>query len=318
MRSLCARGLLRRRRPSRASRCRAVDFFGLPHGRPVGVRTRRCTAVQEGRGFNSYVPDAVRRARARRVRQRSARGRSILYYQIDYTLAARARPTTLGLPARDVPAREPDDAAPRLRDRRRAARARAGSSAATSACASIDAADWYGEGEVKVYRDGDDELPTICGTGLEDYVGSAWGMGAHTRPTAARRSSHRLGQRGARAARLRRLLPLARARPDHVRDRPAGHDPADRREVLRRRAGGRARGVRAHATRSRARAGIRDVEAGDASRGASPSASTTTARRPTCTAASRKRCRASTSPPRSPTSNAARGRPPTRWRPSPP
>ena len=30
---------------------------------------------------------------------------------------------------------------------------------------------------MKAYLDGDDELPTICGTGLEDYVGSAWGMG---------------------------------------------------------------------------------------------------------------------------------------------
>jgi hypothetical protein len=43
----------------------------------------------------------------------------------------------------------------------------------------LDEGSWYGEGEVKVYRDGDGELPTICGTGLEDYVGSAWGMGAH-------------------------------------------------------------------------------------------------------------------------------------------
>ena len=31
--------------------------------------------------------------------------------------------------------------------------------------------------EVKIYRDGDDALPTYCGTGLEDYVGTAWGMG---------------------------------------------------------------------------------------------------------------------------------------------
>jgi hypothetical protein len=41
---------------------------------------------------------------------------------------------------------------------------------------------WYGEGEVKVYRDGDGALPTLCGTGLEDYVGSAWGLGAHAAP----------------------------------------------------------------------------------------------------------------------------------------
>jgi hypothetical protein len=28
---------------------------------------------------------------------------------------------------------------------------------------------WWGEGEVKFYLDGDDEFPTICGTGVEDY-----------------------------------------------------------------------------------------------------------------------------------------------------
>lgn len=35
---------------------------------------------------------------------------------------------------------------------------------------------WYGEGELKFFIDGDDEYPTICGTGLEDYVGGAWGF----------------------------------------------------------------------------------------------------------------------------------------------
>jgi hypothetical protein len=35
---------------------------------------------------------------------------------------------------------------------------------------------WWGEGEVKVYMDGDTEFPTICGTGSEDYVGLAWGI----------------------------------------------------------------------------------------------------------------------------------------------
>jgi hypothetical protein len=33
---------------------------------------------------------------------------------------------------------------------------------------------WWGEGEVKFYLDGDEDLPTICGTGLEDYVGGSW------------------------------------------------------------------------------------------------------------------------------------------------
>lgn len=36
---------------------------------------------------------------------------------------------------------------------------------------------WWGEGEVKHYIDGDEEYPTICGTGTEDYVGGAWAFG---------------------------------------------------------------------------------------------------------------------------------------------
>jgi len=35
---------------------------------------------------------------------------------------------------------------------------------------------WWGEGEIKVYMDGDKEWPTIVGTGSEDYVGLAWGI----------------------------------------------------------------------------------------------------------------------------------------------
>ena len=37
---------------------------------------------------------------------------------------------------------------------------------------------WWGEGEFKVFLDGDDEYPTICGTGTEDYFGGAWGFGS--------------------------------------------------------------------------------------------------------------------------------------------
>lgn len=35
---------------------------------------------------------------------------------------------------------------------------------------------WWGEGEVKMYVDGDGEHPTLVGTGTEDYVLSAWGQ----------------------------------------------------------------------------------------------------------------------------------------------
>ncbi|NLX03705.1 MAG: DUF2961 domain-containing protein [Phycisphaerae bacterium] len=36
---------------------------------------------------------------------------------------------------------------------------------------------WWGEGEIKFFIDGDDEYPTICGTGTEDYFGGAWCFG---------------------------------------------------------------------------------------------------------------------------------------------
>ncbi|MDQ2841771.1 MAG: DUF2961 domain-containing protein [Acidobacteriota bacterium] len=34
---------------------------------------------------------------------------------------------------------------------------------------------WWGEGEVKLYLDGDHAWPTLVGTGSEDYVGTGWG-----------------------------------------------------------------------------------------------------------------------------------------------
>ena len=38
---------------------------------------------------------------------------------------------------------------------------------------------WFGEGEFKAYLDGDTEHPTLCGTGLEDYVSTGWGLGEY-------------------------------------------------------------------------------------------------------------------------------------------
>ncbi|MEO5590995.1 MAG: glycoside hydrolase family 172 protein [Chitinophagaceae bacterium] len=36
---------------------------------------------------------------------------------------------------------------------------------------------WWGEGEVKMYLDGDKAFPTLAGTGSEDYIGTGWGQG---------------------------------------------------------------------------------------------------------------------------------------------
>jgi hypothetical protein len=42
---------------------------------------------------------------------------------------------------------------------------------------------WWGEGEFKVWLDGDGEYPTLCGTGTEDYIGTAWGQGVFSHRT---------------------------------------------------------------------------------------------------------------------------------------
>lgn len=154
----------------------ALDFFGLPHGRPAPY-TSLLASAQEGRGFNAYLPLPFH-DRLRLEITNAAPRRQSFYYQIDYTLQPslpddtgylhvawrRENPTVM---RRDFTIVEG------LRGPGRFLGCNVGVRV-------LDDGIWYGEGELKVYRDGDGALPTICGTGLEDYVGSAWGMGAHS------------------------------------------------------------------------------------------------------------------------------------------
>lgn len=45
------------------------------------------------------------------------------------------------------------------------------------------AATWWGEGELKIWLDGDGTFPTLCGTGSEDAIGTGWGQGEFSHPT---------------------------------------------------------------------------------------------------------------------------------------
>jgi hypothetical protein len=142
-----------------------LDFFGLPHGRPAHY-VSALTAAQEGRGFNAYLPIPFRR----RIR---------IELGNDYTLEPRLSADTGLLHVsfrRENPTRLLQDftIAGGLRGPGRYLGCNVG-------IRPLPAANfvWYGEGELKIFRDGDTTHPTICGTGLEDYVGTAWGMGAH-------------------------------------------------------------------------------------------------------------------------------------------
>lgn len=156
----------------------ALDFFGLPHGRTVACTTA-LTAVQEGRGFNAYYPMPFRR-RLKLVLTNHGTRPINFYYQVDYTLEPvaadggylhvtfrRENPTVL---KRDFTIAEGIKGPGRFLG------------CVVGVRVLPDDMVWYGEGEFKLFRDGDTTHPTYCGTGLEDYVGSAWGMGAHATP----------------------------------------------------------------------------------------------------------------------------------------
>ncbi|WP_158887836.1 glycoside hydrolase family 172 protein [Amycolatopsis anabasis] len=150
-----------------------ADFFGAAHGRPRAYSSA-LTSIQQNRGFNSFIPMAF----GDRIRIELVNGWTRpmgLYYQIDYTLEddpgdgrlhaafRRENPTAL---RRDFVIAEG------LRGPGRFLGCVVG-------VRPLEPGTWYGEGEVKVYRDGDTDFPTICGTGLEDYVGTAYGMNTH-------------------------------------------------------------------------------------------------------------------------------------------
>jgi hypothetical protein len=152
----------------------ALDFFGVAMGRPATVNSA-LTSIQEARGFNSYIPLPF--DSHIRITFRNASAQSIhLYYQVDFTLEELA-PDTGRLHAtfrRENPTVLKRDFV--IEDGLRGPGRFLG---CVVGIRTIEGGFWYGEGEVKVYRDGDAKLPTICGTGLEDYVGTAWGMETH-------------------------------------------------------------------------------------------------------------------------------------------
>lgn len=153
-----------------------LDFFGLPHGRPASLNSA-AISVQEGRGFNAYLPIPFKNKI--RIELTNSTSRKVpLYYQIDYTLYPDFPENTGYLHTsfrRENPTRMKQDFV--------IADGFEGPGRFFGCVVGIRILDkaqmWYGEGEVKMYIDEDGQFPTICGTGLEDYVGSAWGMDSH-------------------------------------------------------------------------------------------------------------------------------------------
>jgi hypothetical protein len=129
-------------------------------------------AANPNGGFNSYWPMPFRQGA--RITLENLRAEAItLYYQVDYELAEHAESDAerswfhaQWRRSHPVPRGEVHTLLDGVTG--------AGHYVGTYLAWGVNDPGWWGEGEVKFYLDGDDEFPTICGTGTEDYFGGAW------------------------------------------------------------------------------------------------------------------------------------------------
>jgi hypothetical protein len=155
------------------------DFFGCGLGE-VPVFESALFDNPEGRNFNSYVPMPFKAGFRMTVTNETTRPLRMFWMQIDLTINDpvddalylhacfnRQNPTALCKDYAFLPAVE----------------GRGRFLGVNFGIRTDDrwANSWWGEGEVKLYVDGDDPYPTLCGTGCEDYIGTSWGQGTFHR-----------------------------------------------------------------------------------------------------------------------------------------
>jgi hypothetical protein len=153
----------------------ALDFFGVVHGVPASYASTM-TACNDGLGLESRIPMPFRDRV--RVEYMNASDRvALLYYQVDLLLGP--QPDDAGVLHATFNRQNPTVMAEDLVivDGLRGPGRYLGM---TGGVRPFDDK-WWGEGEVKMYFDGEAE-PTICGTGTEDYLGSAWGLAEFASP----------------------------------------------------------------------------------------------------------------------------------------
>lgn len=151
------------------------DFFGAILGRAVPFESE-LFADPEGRSFVCYVPMPFRTGARITISNDSTRDVPELFYDVDTTLTEKPDEEMLYFHARWRRERWTElgkdfEILPRVRGEGRFLGAHLG------VMTHPDNTGWWGEGEVKMYVDGDRALPTIVGTGAEDYIGTGWGEG---------------------------------------------------------------------------------------------------------------------------------------------
>jgi hypothetical protein len=151
--------------------CPLGDFMGFAHGKVMPYDSA-VHSVGAKAGMSFWLPMAFTK-RAKLTFTNDGAKSIPLYYQIDYTIGDK-HPEDVGrlhvLFARENTTTEKKDF--ELLPQRNGKGRFIGSVIGIRNLHE----QWWGEGEVKVYMDGDTDFPTICGTGSEDYVGLSWGI----------------------------------------------------------------------------------------------------------------------------------------------
>lgn len=156
------------------------DFFGVGLGRMATFESA-LFGNPEGRSFNCRIPMPFRSGMRLTLTNETDRDIAMLFYDVDYTVGDPHGPETLYLHAhwrRENPTTLQRDYEflPQVSGRGRFLGVNFGVIADTETYGRT----WWGEGEVKFFLDSDTDLPTLSGTGTEDYIGTAWGQGGYS------------------------------------------------------------------------------------------------------------------------------------------
>ncbi len=152
------------------------DFFSISHGRTMPFENALFSSP-EGRSFNCFIPMPFRKGARITVTNESDRRLDLFFYDVDFEWTENVPADALYFHChwrRELKTALGTDfeLLPQVAGRGRLLGVNFGLITAPEYGKS-----WWGEGEVKMYTDGDGEFPTIVGTGSEDYVGSGWGLG---------------------------------------------------------------------------------------------------------------------------------------------
>lgn len=156
------------------------DFFGIGLGQTAKFESA-LFSNPEGRSFNCIAPMPFKTGMKIVITNESDTNVDELFYDVDYTLGDPHSANTLYFHAhyrRENPTQLQKDyeLLPHITGRGRYLGVNIGVIGNRQAYFKT----WWGEGEVKVYLDGDRKRPTLSGTGTEDFIGSAWGQGQYT------------------------------------------------------------------------------------------------------------------------------------------